>query len=104
MNSQLRRTVIPTLVLGVPLTLVLLWGSGMLYQRVPPGLAPAAHAAEARQVRVEAVNLATAAEAIELNGTVHAEHAAVIASKLLATVTALHAREGEGVKAGQLLL
>lgn len=93
---------IPALVLGLPLGFVILWGSGSLYQRVSPGMAQAATLGSAR-VRVETLAPAPLAHVIALDGTVQPTASAVLGSKLLATLTALHVKEGDRVSQGALL-
>jgi RND family efflux transporter MFP subunit len=43
-------------------------------------------------------------EIMEAQGTVHSERRTIIASRVMSAVTALHVREGDTVKAGQVLL
>lgn len=92
------------LILGLPLGFVLLWGAGMLYDRVPPGVtAEPAEAAEALRVRAQAIGLSDAADELELTGTVVAERSAEVSAKIVAQVIALGAQEGDRVRAGALL-
>jgi multidrug efflux pump subunit AcrA (membrane-fusion protein) len=55
-------------------------------------------------VKVQAAELRPIVETLEAVGTVRAERQSVLASKILARVTAVQAREGERVRAGQLLV
>lgn len=93
----------PTLLLGVPLLGIVLWGAGVLYDRVPPGLTALADVGDALEVRTEVLQPAEGEAAQEFSGNVVAAHSALVASQLLARIESLHAFEGEFVKAGALL-
>lgn len=103
MPSRLKSLMVPALFLGLPLTFVVLWGSGSLYHRVAPGTIPPAEAAERVSVDVMPVRLADARATVALAGTVRAEHRAVLGSKLLASLVSAPVEEGDRVKAGQTL-
>lgn len=104
MKRRLPAWLPPVLILGLPLAFVLLWGSGMLYDRVSPGEteAPAAEGAPLR-VRTQVVALSDAADIQELTGTVVAERTADVAAQIVAQVISLGAEEGDRVRTGQLL-
>jgi len=93
-----------TVFLGLPLALILAWGSGSLYSRVGPGSAAAASDGPAVPVRVATLDQAAGGGALARPGTVVADARAVVASRLMATITAIHVQEGDVVRAGQPLV
>ncbi len=104
MKRRLPAWLSAALMLGLPLGFVLLWGSGLLFDRVPPGetVAPA-ETTEAIRVRAQVVGLTDAADVQELTGTVVAERTADVSAKIVAQVMGLAAQEGDRVRAGALL-
>jgi RND family efflux transporter MFP subunit len=55
-------------------------------------------------VKTILVVLSTVDDVYETTGTVKAEHASVVASRIMGMVTAVYVKEGDRVKAGQLLM
>jgi RND family efflux transporter MFP subunit len=55
-------------------------------------------------VTVSAVALSQVNEVYETSGTIRSDRVSVIASRVMGAVTSLHVREGDFVKAGQLLI
>ena len=104
MKLRLPRWLPPVLILGLPLGFVLLWGSGALFDRVPPGeTRSAADATDRPRVRMLTLQPGDAPDELELTGTVVAERTVEVAAKIAAQVTALGAQEGDRVRAGALL-
>lgn len=93
----------PTLLLGLPLTFILLWGSGALHHRVGPGETALAAEAGPEGLVVEPVGLRAWSDRQGLTGTVVAEHRAVVAAKVMAQVLAQGPEEGDAVRQGALL-
>lgn len=67
----------------------------------PPSLAPAPAAVRAPLAQAEQIRVPIE---VELAGSVEAERSAGVSSRVMALVTAVHARMGERVAAGQLLV
>jgi multidrug efflux system membrane fusion protein len=65
---------------------------------------PEAAPAVVRGVKVEALQLTTATEEYEAVGTVRSVTTTVLSAQVVGSVVALHVREGDRVRAGQLLL
>ncbi len=84
------------LLLGLSVLLAACSGS----ETPPARTAPAA----AARVAVERVTPASIADTIEAVGTVRSLAQSVLSSKIVAVVVAVHAREGDRVRAGQLLV
>lgn len=98
----LRRGVV--LALFAALVTVLLWFQGILFRKEPEAVrlpeAPALGASE-RTARVERRSLATQ---LVFPGFVEAVDPADVAPRVMATIQELSVREGEGVRAGQVLV
>ncbi|MEB3330067.1 MAG: efflux RND transporter periplasmic adaptor subunit [Candidatus Sericytochromatia bacterium] len=92
-----------TLILGLPLTLISMWGAGLFHRRVGPGLTPPAFAAERVGVAAATLETRSTEDALDLTGTVVAGTSAAVGSQLMARVVAVQAREGDRVEAGRVL-
>lgn len=93
----------PTAILGLPLTFILLWGSGALHHRVGPGETALAAEAAPAGLAIEPVALQATEDRQGLTGTVVAEHSAVVAAKVMAQVLAQGVEEGDPVRQGAVL-
>ncbi len=85
---------------SVSAILMLLPGCG---EKIRPGNAEVART-EVTGVEVEKVKPSETAEYMEASGTVRARTVSVLASKVMGTVTSVKVKEGDRVRAGQLLL
>lgn len=77
-----------------------LWGCG---EKIRPGTAGVART-EVKGVEVKKIEPSEAAEYMEASGTVKAKTISLLASKVMGAVKSINVREGDRVRAGELLL